>query len=556
MSLNAAIQHADENFLIALSNKGLLARALRELPSAGVSVSWEGDRLIVAFADETSLTIEGTVQNYSCSCPSRAVCKHLLMAVLTAQNEPPGESEPEAAPPPDFSYIAATSADALEKLAGKRVFTAAVIAVGCGQESEVEEGSTLTVRLRDTGHVVRFLPSDGLEGAGCSCKSSDFCIHRTQAVLHVMLRDGGSLDPSFALDTAEAEPVFSDAPAPLVRDFVCQTLEIGLARLPDDMPGRFLQLATICHGARLPRLERLCNRVAGQLGLLSAKNAAFEREATLGDLSDIYSLCLAIEAGARDKETLGVFREKYQRQASLTLHGLGAYQWHSTGGYTGVTLFFYEPQGAQTLRYTLALPDSANPAPERMLDSSAPWGIPGNLRAICHVSLALTSGKLNGYGQLSSSDEGRARVLGSVDYTSLEFAPILFQKFAGLASALWDARERGQQEMVAILHPSTWSQSRFDQIDQIWSCIIYDQDGCPLTLQVRYEPSTKKLIENLAKYLPKERENGVGLLARIWMDKGRLVAFPVTLYAESIIELGFERERAKRGKKDYYDWSV
>jgi len=554
MSLKAGIQHADQDFLIALSNKGLFGRALRELPGAGVAVSWQEDALTATFADGTALTIQGAVQSYRCTCPSRVVCKHLLMAVLAAQSA--GEISAGPVLLPDFSYIAATGAGALEKLAGKRVYTTAVIAAQSGQESTIEEGSTLAVRFADTGHTVRFLPSATLEGAGCSCKAANFCVHKTQAVLHVILRQNGSLDPSFSLESPEPEPAFSAAPAPIVRGFVSQTLEIGLARLPEDMSGRFLQLATICHGARLPRLERLCNRVAGQTRLLISKNAGFDRDALLGDLSDMHALCRAIEAGARDRETVGIFRERYRPQQTMTLHGLGAYQWQSTGGYTGVTLFFYHAEGAQTLRYTLALPDRSDPNSERMLDSSAPWGLVGKLRDLCRASLTLTGGKRNDYGQLSSSDDGRGYFLGGVDYLSPELAPIRCQKFSGLAPALWEVKERGQQELVVILHPADWPDGQFDKIGQVWSCVIRDEDHFPLTLQVPYQPATKTLIENLTSALPTARGRGMGLLARIWMQKGQLIAFPVTLYAQSVTELGFAQKRAKGKKKDYYDWGV
>ena len=555
MSLKAAILHADENFLIALSNKGLYNRALRELPDSGINISWENKTLTAAFTDGTVLSISDKIQDYRCSCPSRVACKHLLMTILAAgrgqSNE--GEDEPESAAP-DFLYITAADAKALEKLAGKRILTAALISVKSGQQFDIEEGSTLTVRFHDTGHAVYFLPSGCLDDVRCSCKSADFCIHKTQAVLHVVQRQNEELDDSFFPNTETTEPVFSADPAPIVRDFVRQTLEIGLARLPEDMPGRFLQLATICHGSRLPRLERLCNRVSGQLELLISKNAGFDRNTMLTDLADIYALCLAIETGARDKETIGVFRERYEPQAGLTLYGLGAYPWHTAGGYTGVTLFFYEPQSSRTLRYTLALPDSTKPSPERMIDSGAPWGVPGKLRGLCRAALALSGGKLNDYGQLSSSGDGNARLLGNVNYDDPELDPIRFKNFAELADALWNAREHGRREAVVIVHPSKWEQGSFDKINQTWSCIIKGEDDFPLTLTVRYEPSTKALIDNLAKLFPHGSGNGEGLLVRLWMERGKLAAFPVTLYGQNTVELSFEQERLTRKKKDYYDW--
>lgn len=562
-SLSTALNSADEAYLTALSNKGLYKRALRELPGAGVTLRWEGDSLTADFADGTRVTVAGSIREYRCTCPSRSVCKHLLMAILRFQEQGGGEGEPPAAdaPPPDFSPIAGVTAAGLEKLAGKKALREVLLRMELETgEAAVEEGSVLRVVLPDSGHTVRFLPGAPLAEANCSCKSPHFCAHRTEAVLRYIKKVRGALPAELLPQAREESPLeFSGYALPHIRRYLAEVFSTGLARLPEDTPHRFEQLATICHSRRLANMERLCSRAAGQLTRFFAKSATFRPDALLGDLSALVSLCGALESGETSREAVGVFRERYRPIPTAELHGLGAYQWHSPGGYTGVSALFFCPGMGEVLTYTTALPATVSPKPEaeKMYHGAAPWKLPAKLSAIAHSVLLLTGGKVSGKNQLSSSETASAQSRGPSSPDSESLAPIRFGDFSALLESLWKrGEEEGTRTLCAILTPARYGACRYDEVDQRLTLPVYDSAERRLTLEVAYEPSTALLLQNLRRLEEGDALRGP-LLARVSFAGGALSAFPITAYEADTPNLGLDRLKTRSDGKTagpYFDW--
>ncbi len=92
----------NDDYLIKLSNKGVFNRSKRELPDAGVNAVLEDDALHATFGDGTTVSITGEPTNYVCSCPSRTICKHVVMALMTVYDPTAAGdgAETEAPPPP------------------------------------------------------------------------------------------------------------------------------------------------------------------------------------------------------------------------------------------------------------------------------------------------------------------------------------------------------------------------------------------------------------------------------------------------------------------------
>ena len=555
--LTNALRFADEAYLTAFANKGLYKRALKELPDTPPALTFGEDSLCALFPDGTRVDLAGSIQGYTCTCPSRTVCKHVLMAVLAAQAQSGGEGDAVAAEaPPDFTFVSETGADRLEKLAGKKQFRETVFRVHLGAGAAIEEGSVLTVTLADTGHTVRFLPGVDITGAGCSCKSEAFCTHRLEAVLQVIKNRQGALPAQFLPGDEEPELEFSTYALPHIRQFLLEVFATGLARLPEETPHRFTQLAVICHSRRLANMERLANRAAGQLELFYAKNAGFRRDRLLGDLCEMLRLAGALEQGAVDKDTVGTFREQYRPIPAVDLYGLGAYQWHSPGGYTGVTVLFFCPELAETLTYTTALPDDTRPDAEKMYTSGAPWKLPTKIAALSHTHLHLKGGKVSGKNQLSSTDAATAVSQGATPILDKALAPLHFPDFAALLEALWRQRgEEGRRTLWAILMPARYGAVSFDEVSQRMTLPAYDSAERRLDIGVSYEPSTALLIENLQRL---ERNNKlVGpMLARVTLEGGRLSAFPVTLFGGEKINLSLDREKRDTAVKGKIDWGI
>ena len=550
MALMDMLLAADETFLISLANKGIYNRAARELDDAGISVDISDDCVSAVFADGTIVTIKERVQDYTCTCPSRSVCKHLIMAVLAAKLEPADAAvSPQAngSPPLDFSFIADTTAKALEKLAGKKAFQTALLAVRLGESASIDEGSVLVVTLNDTGTIVRFLPASQIGDSACSCKSADFCSHRAQAVLQYISHKKGSLPKEF--NPIEAEPAleFSTAAIPYLSAFVAEVMQSGLARLPENYAGRFLQLATICHSQRLANPERLCNRIAGHLESFSKKSAEFNLEHLLSDLCELMLLCSRISRGGT-REDVGVFRETYRPIPQLELWGLGAYGWHSNGTYNGVTTLFFSPEDGRLLTSTTALPEAVAPLIAKLYEGAAPWGLPLKLSAISYSRFMLKGAKLSEKGQLSSSGQTTVQPLGATDLMAEELSCLRFTDFSKLLQAVWQQTEAGQAAFYAIVKPARLGASEFDNIAQMWSMPVYDSAERRLIIRIHYEEATRRLLENIMDMNEANELNGA-FLVRVSLQNGRLVGFPVTHYGEKPFNLGLDEKKKEKAAK-------
>ncbi|MDR3296403.1 MAG: SWIM zinc finger family protein [Clostridiales Family XIII bacterium] len=618
--IRTAIAAADEEYLVTLANKGLYNRALRELPDAGIVVAAEGENIRAQFADGSAVTMDGSILRYTCTCPSRSVCKHLLMAVLAAQELFAGAGAqgqlPEDGAATDagalddaatdagasdagdagtatgagttdagtadaaaanaehaFAFIAETSAASLEKIAGKRRFRAAVTESRFLEKPDIREASTLTLKLPESGATVRFLPGAPLETAGCTCKSPDFCSHRIQAVLQYIIEKKGSLPQEFLPEEKPDEtPEIDVALLDFLRHSISEVFSSGLARLPENSGHRFLQLATLCHSRRLADPERLCNRVAGQLEHFAGKSAVFQKEYLIGDLCRLLKLCDLLEKEGANPKIAGVFRDEYHPVAVTDILGLGAYGWHSTGGYTGVTTLFYAPELRRVLRYTAALPDNVSSGAVKMYNAGAPWGLNARLSALSHSALRIRGGKLSANGQLSATESCHAEPLGPADVADPALSPLRYADFDALLEALWEWTEKeknGESAMTALLVPDRMGPGSYDRIQQRFSLPLYDAAGRALMLRVRYEAATELLLDNLAmleKEQEKEAKSG-GLLGRwfgqkyncgvflanVRMEEGALAAFPVTHYGQNTRNLSLDEEKNEINAF-HFDW--
>lgn len=81
----------DEDYLVGISNKGIVKRAYKDLEAEGSQVhaavsglDQNAQELTVAAGGET-VTIRFPLGESRCSCPSRSICRHVVMAILLAQ---------------------------------------------------------------------------------------------------------------------------------------------------------------------------------------------------------------------------------------------------------------------------------------------------------------------------------------------------------------------------------------------------------------------------------------------------------------------------------------
>ncbi|MEU4161814.1 hypothetical protein [Actinoplanes sp. NPDC026670] len=175
----ADLRALDADALAALTNRGLVKRASREVEREPPRLSADGPAIVAEFSDGVRASLpEGGLEQGRCSCGATGVCRHLIGLILAYQaasaaaaptgslptvtpEEPAGEpAEAPQADPPAVSWSpgAFTDDDLITRI-GARLVTAARRAERAGYTARVRRGPVPVVEL--PAATVRFLvPND------------------------------------------------------------------------------------------------------------------------------------------------------------------------------------------------------------------------------------------------------------------------------------------------------------------------------------------------------------------------------------------------------------
>ena len=91
------IASADEDTLIALANKGTYKRACKDAEGAPSDFTETDDGIVLDFGGET-VTIKAPLDKSTCTCPSRAVCRHIVGALVVMKGVIPADEAPAPEP--------------------------------------------------------------------------------------------------------------------------------------------------------------------------------------------------------------------------------------------------------------------------------------------------------------------------------------------------------------------------------------------------------------------------------------------------------------------------
>ena len=90
--LKKNLMSADDEYLISLSNKGILKRACKDIESAKIKVSYIDGSAYVDI-DGVQCVILDPLAESTCTCPSRSICRHIITAILWLKKELLSENE-------------------------------------------------------------------------------------------------------------------------------------------------------------------------------------------------------------------------------------------------------------------------------------------------------------------------------------------------------------------------------------------------------------------------------------------------------------------------------
>jgi len=533
-SLKEQLGIIDEAYLVGISSRGLVNRAQKEIAGSGVTAALSDTELDASFADGTTVKISGTLNNFTCSCPSRTMCKHVVMAVMKAvenarASEAAPSDEPSGEPCGGFGYLLEYSQEKLIKEYGKSAFNEAVHRISAGENCGIEEGSLLTVKLMEGAFTVRFLPGAAAESI-CTCKAKQ-CRHRLEAILRYIRHKTGRFD--FEAITEEGE--VNAGIIPHVKNFIEEIFRIGLYRLPESYAEKCGQFAVLCHGAGFALFERLFETCGQELLLYGGKNAGFNKTRLIRNLCRIYQMCRLAGNGAAGK-----FKRQYMELPKIRVLGIGAYQWRAKSGFCGVTAVFFCPDIKKIVTFAPTLPvqseEDALKGVEQMWRKPA-WNLSASLGGLAKAELSLQGAKISDNGRLSSSEKTAGLLLkGQTDLAADELGAVVFDDYAKIKE-LFSADPDSGRTAFAVLKVSGIADGRFDRVSQTYVTQIIDRSGNTLRMKIEYSKINERTILNF-EYLAKAgiTPDAVTVSITIPDDGFEAAVFPIAVWMDGTIK--------------------
>lgn len=441
------VPFANEAFLVTLANKGLYKRALKDLETTGqVELTVTDGRLQIRL-DEITVSLEPNVAQSTCSCPSKTVCKHILMGILVAAGYASSESEtapagcenvsPNATPEPPSSEawkeLKNVDLALLRKQAGKKLFEDTLRLIQDGWTADFTEGDILEATINTESITVYFPKEDSLNRAVCKCGESGLCKHKLIAILSYL-----SLQGTLSSDTDGSQPELSLLTEDTLNvlkgasRFIIGILEKGLISYGENEAETAIQYSIRLETCGIGNLARLFRSLSSDIENMLAKHVGFQPLTTFATLSRLHNTITLILRNTQNNEMLSRLiegtRSDYYTTPVGHFTGLGAYPWQTRSGYFGITAYFFyhEKQSICTLTSSMAdyyehtqslvTPENLN----RQLEMQSFWNNNASLARLSSSTLVLRNFKLNRQQRLSSSTQTQCEIENKVTISGLD----------------------------------------------------------------------------------------------------------------------------------------
>lgn len=484
------VPFANEAFLVTLANKGLYKRALKDLETTGqITLTVTGSNLQVQLNDIT-VCLAPNVSQSTCSCPSKTVCKHILMGILAAAGyaataEDDKNAVPETSPdlPSSAPWEKLINADLtqLRKQAGKKLFEDTLRLIQDGWTADFTEGDMLEATINTENITVYFPKEDSLNRSVCKCGENGLCKHKLIAILSYLSRQGilssdsAGNQPELSLLTEDTVKVLQGASR-----FILGILEKGLISCGENEAETAIQYSIRLETCGIGNLARLFRSLSSDIENMLAKHVGFQSPTTFATLSRLYNTLTLLLRNTQNNEMLGKLiegtRSDYYTTPIGHFTGLGAYPWQTRSGYFGITAYFFYQEKESICTLTSSMADyyehtQSLVTPENLrkqLEMQSFWGNSASLARLSISTLTLRNFKLNRQNRLSSSSQTQCEIADKVTIGHLNTL-LTVPELSDLSirpDQHYDYFRKKQPEQLALVPFTHLSEVRFSSSEQ------------------------------------------------------------------------------------------
>ena len=578
---------ADDDYLIGLSNKGIVKRAYKDKEETAVEVVSAEEEAVLKVGSET-VTVCFPLGESKCTCPSRSMCRHVVLGILVLREYCREAGAGEAGQGEDFTENAASVEKAaggeagqdqkqvypdrdeperetretkkgavwreineyplekLKKALGSRGYASFANQVRADIRPKIHCSSVITVRLPEQDYTVKLLSP--LAHSSCTCHKKELCVHKAAAILWCQMETKILTKEQLLGEAQESQNYDMEQikeTAGQMRSFLEELFGTGLSRTSPDVPDYLERLAIISHNVGLARFEGYFRALSDSYDGYFARKASFRTEELIGQMTRLYSragLLLQAQTGEKISGLAGDFRADYLSVGNLDLIGVTMEHFESQTGYEGDTIYFLEENTGKWYTYTNARPvfyDGKKRTGYRE-KSQAPWGLNLAFENLAKVRIRLKGAKCDGRRRLSSSQDTKGEILGESGLCVSVIQGWYYRDFGKLFAEQIGRQRRewlGEQEdagentvqtgaELVFVQPESCKKAEFSRTGQMLSMPLYDKKGREILVEVAYSRQETDTIRYLERLSEKEPPCFLG---KIRLRDGKLGMYPIDL---------------------------
>ncbi len=561
--LKQALAAADDEYLIGISNKGVLKRAYKDLETAFVNTGFI-DKTADVTVDNAQCVIKAPIAQSICSCPSKTICRHIITAVLwlkkellaeVSQPEPEKKTLADDAPDTEMqtsanavslkresrleSELAEYPVDKLKKAMKKKYYNSFIEKARVGALPKLEEGSTISADIYEDNVSVKLLSP--IEYSACTCRSKELCKHKAAIILAWKLRHKIITLESLAPveDAVNIDNKRLCACAGHCMAFIHRLLSDGMVRTPADAAEYAEANALMCHNAGFSNGEALMREIGARLKAYyehSPEFSVYDLFCSIMDACNIMSRVQTETDTEKLKALAGDFKSSYTIEENINIIPLARRSFSSVTGYEGDIYYFVNKSKSGSRLPFLTFSDVRpsfyeNSGSSRR--SNAPWGLYGLCDNLMNYELRLFMPKISGI-RLSSSNDTQAFQICRPDLNQNDVYEKIYTDFRRLIEENFIHESSDEESSTLVmLMPERCVSSTFSETAQTQTITAEDFYGQRLNLKARYHSRSRNYFEQLAEVgrkMLEDPEKRYVIFGSAFIEDGECVVYPIAIF--------------------------
>ncbi|MFK4088656.1 hypothetical protein ACI2LF_31370 [Kribbella sp. NPDC020789] len=496
----AVLSRYDDDAWSALSSRGLLRRARKDLERVTPAIVAEGPEVVtVAVGAETVGFAAAGPATATCTCPSASVCQHIVAAGLWLAASAGAEETTAGAD------LLSLTPEELKAFAGGAVYRWAREYVEDLEGFQIESGQHLVLSL--TTPRVRFHSmGGGIAGLVPDVKLPNADRYQVAVVLAYQRANGVELEPVRRRAPDVPTSAAADRRAAVraaVGQLVEDTVGLGVAHLSESLRQRYETLTVSAQGAEYHRLAGMLRGATGQISWALARSAQADEERLLEQLATTYGLVTALATVGDVPRLVGSARGRFDLAGRQELIGVGAVPWRTASGYAGLTMVLWSVEAQEFVTWTDTRPAGVSFDPRGRYSMPGPWSGLGSPAEATGARVRLTNARITANGRLSGVDSTHAM---SEALSGAELAAALpaLTSWSSLQTPQSTSllSEDGPLRRWIVLAPTAFGAAHFDEPQQRIEWPVTDADDQVLPLRMPYSSESRQAVARIESLAP------------------------------------------------------